>query len=183
MSKLRLRFYLKISLFTLLFFLFCGFETSFWPNYIKLFPSPQLWLLMVFYIALKWESIFAIFYIYFLGFCMTRFTFMPLKMAWSSLLIVSSLLAILKNRIHLSNIVSFAAFTLLGSTIFQLCYVILSYWLEKNHTSFYILDRLSLILMNFIFCYPIYRLLEYLDKLFYSNINWSQTPERQGFDL
>lgn len=183
MTKLRFRFYLKILLFTLLFFLFCGFETSFWPNIISFLPSPQLWLMMVFFIALKWNSVFAIFYIYFLGFCMTRFTYMPLKMAWTSLLVVSSVLASLKNRIQLSQMMTFAAFTLFGSILFEVAYVCFSFWLEKNPTQFYILDRMATVLMNFIFCYPVYALLSYLDQIFYSDMHWSQTPERHEAEL
>lgn len=178
MSKLRFRFYLKIFLFTLLFFLFCGFETSFWPNIIGFLPAPQLWLLMIFFIAIKWETIFAIFYIYFLGFCMTRFTYMPLKMAWTTLLVVSGILASLKNRIHLGQIMTFAAFTFFGSILYQICYIGFSYWLEKTPTSLYVLDRLSIVLMNFIFCYPVYAVLNYFDQIFYSDMNWSHTPER-----
>lgn len=183
MSKLRFRFYVKILLFTFVFFLFCGFETSFWPNVIGFLPSPQLWLLMIFFIATKWDTIFAIFYIYFLGFCMARFTYMPLKMAWTSLLVVSSVLSSLKNRIQLGQMMTFAAFTLFGSVLFQVSYVCFSYWLEKNPTPFYILDRLAIVLMNFIFCYPVYSLLNYIDKAFYSDMNWSQTPERPEVDL
>ena len=178
MSSVRFSFYFKILSFSLIFFLICGFQTSFWPNLISFLPSPQFWLLMVFFISLKWAPLFAVFYIYFLGFCLTRFSQIPLKMAWTTLLITFSLLSVFKDRVRMSGVLSFSFFTLLGSTIFQVSYVILSKSIESNPTSILFLDRLVQVIMNFIFSYPAYRFFEWLDHVFYSKDVWSKTPEK-----
>lgn len=182
MSSLRGRFYLKIIFFTFVFFLLCGFQTSFWPNLITFIPSPQLWLLMIFFISLRWSPLFSVFYIYFLGFCLTRFSHIPLKMAWTTLLTTFSLLSIFKDRVRLSGALSFSFFTLLGSVIFEISYVVLSRTIEVNPTSIQFFDRLIQIIVNFIFSYPAYRLFEWLDQLFYTKHIWSATPE-QGEEL
>lgn len=178
MNSVRLSFYLKIFLFTLTFFIVCGFQTSFWPFVIPFLPSPQLWLLMIFFISLKWAPLFSVFYIYFLGFCLTRFSQIPLKMAWTTLLVTFTLLTIFKNRVRMSGALSFSFFTLLGSFIFQVSYVILSRSIEQNPAAILFLDRLIQIIMNFIFSYPVYRSLEWLDQVFYSKNTWSKTPEK-----
>ncbi|OFZ31192.1 MAG: hypothetical protein A2622_00930 [Bdellovibrionales bacterium RIFCSPHIGHO2_01_FULL_40_29] len=182
MSSLRARFYLKIFFFTALFFALCGFQTSFWPNLITLLPSPQFWLMMIFFISLRWTPLFSVFYIYFLGFCLTRFSQIPLKMAWTTLLTTFCLLSLFKDRVRLSGALSFSFFTLLGSIIFEVSYVILSHSIEVNPTSFQFFDRLIQIIMNFIFSYPAYRVFEWLDHVFYDRQIWSATPE-QNEDL
>ena len=178
MSSLRLRFYLKILMFSLVFFLLCGFQTSFLPNVITFLPPPQLWLLLIFFISLRWTPLFSIFYIYFLGFCLTRFSQIPLKMAWTTLLCTFTLLSVFKERVRLSGALSFSFFTLLGSFIFQISYIILSRSIESNPTSIQFFERLVQIIMNFIFSYPAYVFFEWLDQFFYAKNLWSTTPEQ-----
>ena len=182
MSSLRLRFYLKILMFSFVFFLLCGFQTSFWPNIITFLPSPQFWLMMIFFISLRWSPLFSVFYIYFLGFCLTRFSQIPLKIAWTTLLTTFTLLTLFKERVRLSGALSFSFFTLLGSIIFEISYIVLSHSIEANPTSYQLFDRLVQVLINFIFSYPAYRFFEWLDQLFYSKHLWSTTPE-QGEEL
>jgi hypothetical protein len=183
MTNIRLRFYFKILVFTLAFFFACGFQTSFWPHIITFIPSPQIWLLMIFFITLKWRPIFTIFYIYFLGFCLTRFSQLPLKMAWSTLLITFSLLSVLKNRIQLSGVFSFVLYCLIGSLIFQVSYVLLSDFLERVPTTVSFLDRFLQILVNFIFSYVFYFAFEWLDQLFAEKDTWAQDAEKREFDV
>lgn len=182
MSSIRLRFYLKILMFSFAFFLLCGFQTSFWPNIIPFLPSPQFWLMMIFFVSLRWSPLFSIFYIYFLGFCLTRFSQIPLKIAWTTLLSTFTLLTLFKERVRLSGALSFSFFTLLGSVIFEISYVVLSRSIESNPASYELFDRLVQILTNFVFSYPAYRLFEWLDQLFYTKHLWSTTPE-QGEEL
>lgn len=182
MNSLQRRFYFKIAFFTFVFFVLCGFQTSFWPNLITFIPSPQFWLLMIFFISLRWAPMFTVFYIYFLGFCLTRFSQIPLKMAWTTLLITFCLLSVFKDRVRLSGALSFSFFTLLGTVIFEISYVVLSHSIEANPTSIQFFDRLIQIMVNFIFSYPAYRLFEWLDQLFYAKHLWAATPE-QSEDL
>ena len=183
MTTIRLRFYFKILVFTLLFFLACGFETSFWPNLIPWFPAPQIWLLMIFFITLKWSPVFAIFYIYFLGFCLTRFSHIPLKMIWSTLLVTFFVLGVIKNRVQMSGVFSFVLFCLGGSVVFSIGYYSLSHMIEYAPTPVMFLDRLVQILINFIFSYPLYFILEWFDETLFRKNDWSRSPEKQEFEL
>lgn len=178
MSSVRLRFHIKIFIFTVVFFLLCAFQTSFWPNVIPFLPSPQFWLLMIFFISLRWSPIFTIFYIYFLGFCLTRFSQIPLKMAWTTLLATFGLLFAFKERVRLSGAMSFSFFTLLGSIVFEIFYVCFSRLIESNPTSILFLDRLMQVLMNFIFSYVAYHFFDWLDQILYNENIWSKTPEK-----
>ncbi len=182
MNSLRLRFYFKIMIFTFIFFLICGFQTSFWPNVITFLPSPQFWLMMIFFISLRWSPLFSVFYIYFLGFCLTRFSQIPLKIAWTTLLTTFTLLTLFKGRVRLSGALSFSFFTLLGSLIFEISYIVLSRSIESNPVSLQLFDRLVQVITNFIFSYPAYLFFEWLDQLFYPKNLWSTTPE-QGEEL
>lgn len=183
MTTIRLRFYFKLILFTLFFFFACGFQTSFWPHIITFIPCPQIWLLLIFFITLKWSPIFTIFYIYFLGFCLTRFSQIPLKMAWTTLLVTFGLLSVLKNRVQLSGVFSFVIYCLVGSMIFHVSYVLLSEFLERTPTTVLFIERFLQILVNFIFSYLLYFVFEWLDHFFASRDDWAQTPEKQEFDL
>ncbi len=177
MNNKRLRFYFKILFFTLLFFVACGFETSFWPNIITFMPSPQIWLIIMIFLTLRWSSFFTIFYIYFLGFCLTRFTEVPLKMIWSTTLVMYSSLLFIKNRIQLTGAFSFIVLTLFGSIVFEMSYYYFSDLLEAIPTSLMLIDRLMQILVNFVFCYPLYFTLEKLDTLLFDENEWKHSTK------
>lgn len=182
MTTVRLRFYFKILMITLFFFLSCGFQTSFWPNVITWLPSPQIWLLLVLFITLKWTPVFSIFYIYFLGFCLTRFTDAPLKMIWWSSLITFCVLWIIRNRVQMSGVLSFVLFCLGGSFIYQVSFYSVSQFIEKNPTTLLFTDRALQILINFIFSYPLYFIFEWLDQIFYSDDEWLKSSEKHEID-
>lgn len=182
MTTVRLRFYFKILIITLFFFLACGFQTSFWPNLISWVPSPQIWLLLILFITIKWTPLFSISYIYFLGFCLTRFTETPLKMIWSTTLITFCLLWLVKNRVQMSSVLSFVLFCLGGSLIYQVSYYTVSQFIEKNPTTLLFSDRSLQILINFIFSYPLYFVFEWLDSFFYSDEEWSKSPQKHEIE-
>lgn len=177
MSNLRLRFYFKIFTFTLLFFIACGFQTSFWPNIITFIPSPQVWLIVVIFMTVRWPPLFTIFYIYFLGYCLTRFSEIPLKMIWTTTLVMFSSLLFIKNRIQLTGAFSFIILTLFGSCVFELVYYYLSDLLETIPTSLMLMDRLLQILVNFVFCYPLYFTLDKLDILLFNENEWRRSTK------
>ena len=184
MTTRRFRFYLKLLMITFFFFLACGFQTSFWPHLISFIPCPQIWLLLIFYITLKWKPVFTIFYIYFLGFCLTRFSQIPLKMVWSTLLVTFTFLSLLRNRIQLSGVFSFVLYCLFGSVLFQVSYVLLSEFLERIPTTILFVERFLQILVNFIFSYALYFVFEWLDQIFANREIWSQNPaSKQEFEL
>lgn len=175
MTNKRLRFYFKILVFTLLFFIGCGFQTSFWPNIVSFIPSPQVWLILMIFMTARWPPIFTILYIYFLGYCLTRFSEIPLKMIWTTTLIMFSSLLFIKNRIQLTGAFSFIILTLLGSFVFELSYYYLSDMLEAIPTSFMFIDRILQILVNFIFCYPLYFIIEKVDTLLFNENEWQRS--------
>lgn len=177
MTNKRLRFYFKIFVFTLLFFIACGFQTSFWPNIITFIPSPQIWLIIIIFMTVRWVPIFSIFYIYFLGYCLTRFSDIPLKMIWSTTLVMFSSLLFIKNRIQLTGAFSFITLTLFGSFAFELSYYFFSDMLETIPTSLMIMDRLLQILVNFVFCFPLYFTLDKLDILLFDDNEWRHSTK------
>lgn len=159
-------------MYGLFFFLACGFQTSFWPYIITAIPSPQVWLIMILFIVIRWNSLNNIFYIYFLSYCLTLFSNVPLKMLWTTLFITYFILVTIKKRIHLSGVFSFILLSLLGSLIFEVSSYFMSDLLEPTPTSIMFFDRLLQILVNFIFSYPLYFLLEMLDKSLQVQDDW-----------
>lgn len=176
MNNTRLKFYFKILIFTALFFVSCGFQTSFWPNVITFIPSPQIWLIMIIFMTVSWRPLFTIFYIYFLGYCVTRFSEIPLKMIWCSLIVTYSAIWFVKNRIQLSGAFSFIVLTLFGSFIFEMSYYNFSDFLETTPTSFMFIDRMLQILVNFIFSYPLYFVFYKLDNVLFDENEWKHSP-------
>ncbi len=179
MNNTRLRRYIKILGFTLLFFLACGFQTSFWPNIITFIPSPQIWFILIVFIILKWRPLFSIFYIYFLGYCLTQFSEIPLKMIWTTLITTYSLIWFVKNRIQLSGAFAFVVLILFGSFIFEFSYYYFSDALEITPTTIMFIDRVLQILINFIFCYPLYFAFEKIDTVLFDEDEWKHSSKTQ----
>lgn len=175
MSKSTILTILKFTTFTLVFYAFCAFQTSFWPFVLGSFPAPQLWLIMVVFIALKWPNIRAVFFIYFLGFIMTRFSYIPLKMAWTSLVALMLFVWIFKNRIHSTSLFYFSILATSGSFFYAICYILLSRWLEPSTTPVFFLHRLLEMGCNFLFSIPVFKFLDFIDQRFESSPTWGQT--------
>jgi hypothetical protein len=179
MNKQQIRYFYKLLSFTLVFFLGCGFQTSFWPNVISFLPSPQFWLITLMFITIKWKSIYNIFFIYFLTYCLTAFTDVPVKMLWCTWPIIYFLLISVKNRIQLTGVLSFILFTFAGSLLFEVGYYLFSDMLEATPTTLMFIDRLLQILMNFIFSYPVYFLLDAVDRLTLAQEDWRDSSVKQ----
>lgn len=172
MNKLQLRLIYKLLAFTLVFFLGCGFQTSFWPNIISFMPGPQIWLIVLMYITIKWKSIYNIFFIYFLTYCLTAFSDIPIKMLWCTWPIIYFVMISVKNRIQLSGVFSFIVFSFAGSLLFEVSYYFLSDILEATPTTVMFVDRLVQILTNFIFSYFVYFLLDFVDRMTLAQEDW-----------
>lgn len=179
MNNTRLRFFLKLSVFTLVFFLLCGLQSSFWTNLISFIPSPQFWLILFVFVATKWAPVSSIFYIYFLGFCLTNFSDAPLKMIWFSSLIMFLAILLIKNRIQLTGVFLFIVLNLIGSVTFELSYYYLSDILEATPTQLMFSDRLVQILINFIFSYPMYFVFEKIDIFIFDENEWTKSRQTQ----
>lgn len=175
MSRSTILLILKLATFTLVFYAFCAFQTSFWPFVLGTFPAPQLWLILVVFIALKWPTFRTIFFIYFLGLVLTRFSYVPLKMAWTSLLMLLFFVWIFKNRIHSTSLFYFSILVTGGSLFYSIGYILLSRWLEPVPTSIHFLHRILEMGCNFLFSIPVYKLLDFIDRRFESSPSWGPT--------
>lgn len=173
----------KYLIFTFIFMLFCAFETSFWPNLLSFIPAPQFWLLFVFYICVRWTERWNIFFLYLLGFIVTMYSMMPLKMAWFSLLIIFLIIYFLKNRIHSTSVVTFSLLSLAMSVVYTMIYISLSYVFEKTPTSLIPLERFISFGLNFLMSVPVYVFLEKLNSFFKNDIevNENKTIKDIGY--
>lgn len=135
-------------------------------------PSPQVWLITLMFITIRWKSIYNIFFIYFLTYCLTAFSDIPLKMLWCTWPVIYFSLISVKNRIQLGGVLSFILFTFAGSFLFEAGYYIFSDMLEATPTMVMPVDRLLQILMNFIFSYPVYFVLSFADRLTLAQEDW-----------
>jgi len=180
MNSTRLRFSFKVLMFTILFFLACGFQTSFWPHIVSFIPSPQIWLIIMIFLLIRWPPLLAIFYIYFLGFCLTQFSDVPLKMIWAPSLLMFAVLWLIKNRVQLSGALFFVLLTLTGSFVFELSTYYFSGLLESIPAQLMFFDRLIQILINFIFCYPLYFFLTAFDRFLFDEDQWKKSAQHSS---
>lgn len=173
MNPKNLRYILKYFLFTFLFFIFCAFQTSFWSVAIDFLPAPQLWLVFLVFIFLKWPSYSTIFYTYLLGFILVLFTLMPLKMSWFSLLGLYGFVWLFKNRIHSASLFLFSVLCAAASLFYSVFYIFLSYFLEQKMTSFLFFNRLLEAGMTFLASSLVYLFLNFIDRFLTTQEAWS----------
>jgi hypothetical protein len=130
---------------------------------------------MVIYVALKWPTMRAVFFVYFLGLIMTRFSYIPLKMAWTSLLMLILFVWFFKNRIHSTSLFYFSILVTSGSFFYAVAYISISRWLEPTQTPIYFLHRLLEMGCNFLFSIPAFKVMEFLDRWLQSSPTWGPT--------
>ncbi len=161
----------KYVLFSLVFMMFCAFETSFWPNVIPVLNSPQLWLIFIIYISVRWIERWNLFFIYFLGYSMTLYSMMPLKMAWFSLILTYGVLYFVKTRIHATSVASFSVLTAAISVFYSLIYVGLSHLFETTPTGFMPITRIAQAGLNFVLSFPVFIFLDWLNGFFKASVD------------
>ena len=185
MTKRNIVLTLKLTLFALIFMLFCAIQTSFWPFMLGFLPSPQFWLILIIFIAMKWPPTVAIFYIYFLGFILTQYSHLPLKMAWIPLLLVTVFVWLFKNRIHSTSVFYFSILVTSASIFYAISYIGVSYWLEHVPTPIYVLHRLAEIGCNFLVSIPLYKFLNFFDQKFKFTESWgsAKTQPQEPVEL
>ncbi len=173
MSSKNFKIFLKYFLFTLLFFTFCAFQTSFWNVLIDFAPAPQIWLIFLVFIFLKWPGSTTIFYAYFLGYILTLFSLMPLKMSWLSLLGLYGFVWIFKNRIHSASLFLFSVLCAAASVFYSTFYILLSYSLEKKMTPFLLIDRILEAGITFLVSSIIYLILDFFNRRLITAETWT----------
>lgn len=172
-SKRHLHLILRILSLTLVFFIFCAFQTSFWPFLTTLIPAPSLWLVFVIFLSFKLKPYPALLFIYFLALVMTRFTYAPLKVVLMTLIFLHGFIWILKTRIHTSTVFYFSILVGAGTVFYHVTYILVSIWLEKVPTSIFFLHRLADIGLTFLISTPVYRFLSFINDTFEPNETWS----------
>jgi len=180
MSRKNLRRLVKYLLMTVIFFILCGLQTSFWPFMFGFLPAPPLWFIFIVFISLKWPSVSTLFYIYFLGYCMTYFSNLPLKMVWFSLLALYKLIWTFKSRIHSSSLILFSILCAGGYFSYSIIYIILSYTLEDRPTQILFLQRLLETGLVFIMSSPVYYLLHKIDQRFTDHEIWTNAQQNKA---
>ncbi len=173
MSSKTFRNIFKYFLFTLVFVMFCAFQSSFWSILIDFLPAPQLWLIFLIFVFLKWPGFSTVFYAYGLGFILILFSAMPLKMSWLSILGLYCYVWIFKTRIHSSSLFLFSVLCGSASLFYSMFYIFLSYLLEQKMTPFLFFERLLDSGMTFLSAFPIYLFLDFINKAFAAKEVWS----------
>jgi hypothetical protein len=175
---------LKYFLFTLMFFIFCSFQTSFWAVLIHFLPAPQLWLIFLVFIFLKWPGYSTVFYSYFLGYILTLFTLMPLKISLFGILGIYGFVWIFKTRIQSTSLFLFSVLSGAASLFYSSLYLILSSSLELKMTSVLFFDRLLQAGITFLLSSVVYFILDGLHKYFDTTDDWSkEQPHRFEAEL
>ncbi len=180
MSRKNLRRFFKYLLMTVIFFFLCGMQSSFWPFVIDFLPSPPLWFIFIVYISLKWPSLSTLFFIYFLGYCMTYFTHMPLKMVWFSLLALYTLIWTFRSRIHSTSLILFSILCAGSYVCYSVIYIALSYTFEDRPTEILFLQRLLETGLVFIVSSPIYFILHKIDQHFTEQEIWTNAQQNEA---
>lgn len=183
MSKKNLKLLLKYLSFTAIFYLICGFQTSFWPEIIPFLPAPALWIIFIVFISLRWPTTPTLFYIYFLGFIMTLFSSIPLKMSWLGLICLYGISWIFKKRFNSSSLFTFAVTCSVSYLFYVVCFYLISMWLEPRPTSALFLDRTLEMGLIFLVSAPFYVFLNKVDTYFKDTEIWSaQNIQSNSFD-
>lgn len=183
-TKKSLNSWLKILCFTTIFVVFCSFETSFWPFMFDSVPAPQLWLILLIFLGYKWPTMNAILMTYFLAIFMTRFSYIPLKMALISTLLLYGFVWLFKTRIHSRSSFYFTILVTISSLVYSVGYILISRWLEPIATPILFLDRFLILALNFLFSLPIYNILNWIEETWFATEAWTPSQaDHKEFEL
>ena len=149
---------------TLLLAVFCGLQSSFWYQLTGGAPAPQLWLLLILYLALYRTYIQAMISVYALSLVIKAFSAVPLSMLWSTLFLVVTASSFIKGRMFWSNTRYFVIAAASFVTSFNLIYYVLSKLIEENSVTLSFFTRLAEIALTTLCAAPVYWLLLAIDK-------------------
>lgn len=148
---------------TLLMFLFCGFQSTFWFSLFRTIPAPPLWLISIIYISLYRRIVPGFLFVYFLGLIALAFTLMPLKMMMLSLFVLAVFLHFLKRRIFWSGQGYFIMVATGAVFIYNFIYLALSKSFEANLIDWNLGDRFIQIGMTPLFSIFVYKVFYKID--------------------
>lgn len=95
--KIRAKLF-NLAAFGILAVLLCAFQTSFLSHFSS-FLNVSLWVMPLIYIVLYREFSTAIWFVYLAGFCASFFSVSSMGSIWVSLLVASSTLSYIKNKV------------------------------------------------------------------------------------
>lgn len=147
-----------------LFFIGCLIETTLWPMMFGDLPSPQLWLIIITYIAIYREPTEGIITVYALGYLMTAFTLMPLKIILISVLFVFGVIYLIRSRLFWGGNGYFTMMVAIGLMTYHIGYFCISRFIEANAVSIEFMTRIQQILITPIFSFFIYKFLQIYEK-------------------
>jgi hypothetical protein len=153
-----------VGIFIVLFVI-AGLQTTFWYQLFGNVPAPLLWLNLIIYLILYRKPLPAILTVYAAGLLLLSFTGMPLKMMWSTLMILFALVYAIKSRVFWSGSGYYTIMCAFSAIAYHIIYVLVSYLVESNPVSFEIVDRLVQIVLTPSFAFPLYWVLAKLDKM------------------
>lgn len=160
-------------IFSIIFILLCGFQSSFWPFIVSFLPSPPLWIILCVFITMKFSLYEGLFFSYFLGLILTRFSILPLKTIWISFNLMYVITWTIKSRLRSSGLKAFGLLCVLAHFMFTVLQYILSQLLEPIPTRLYIIEPLLQAGLVFIFSIPLYLFFDFIDQKISVRQQWS----------
>ena len=142
----------------------CGFQSSFWFQLTGGAPGPQLWLLVLLYLALYRSYFTAMGLTYAFALILKSFSAVPLGMLWSSLFLLISLTSFIKSRFFWSNTRYFIIASVGFTVLFNFFFFTLSCLLEENSASLSFFTRLTESMLTVLFSAPLYWFLLQIDR-------------------
>lgn len=154
---------LRYLLPSAVFIVACAFQSTVWPAIFGTFVSPPVWLLVIIWLSLYRPQPGTILFLYALGIVACSFTAMPMKMMFSSILVVHLALSYSRQRVFWWGSSYFVLAAVAAVTIYHVGYLLLSRLLEPTPAAWLPLERLGQILLAVpaaAVIYPIMRLME-----------------------
>ncbi len=176
----RVRFnFLNLFCITLLAFLLCGLQTTFWFQVFGGLPAPLFWLNLVLYLVLYRKRFEAVLTIYFVALILRSFTAVPLGILWITLLILFAVISFVKKRVFWPGSRYFFMASLGISITFHLVYYFLSRSVEHNPASLNFFHRFFEIVFTAISSVPLYWAFSWVDQVSSKEI----LPESGGTEV
>jgi len=150
---------------TILFFLFCGVQTSLWPLLTGGAPSPQFWLILLLYLVLYRSYYQALIFSYFLALIIKSFSSVSIGMLWPLFFLLITPASYFKSRMFWPNTRYFMIASFLFVGAYHVFSLILSYYLENNPVPISPFSRLLEISLTLLWSAPLYWLMNFIDKL------------------
>jgi hypothetical protein len=148
----------------LLTILCCGLQTVVWPNIFGSLTSPPLWLLIIVWLSVYRQGLGTVLLIYGVGWIASAFTAMPLKMMFTSLLLLHLLISMAKERVFWYGTSYFVLASVSAVTLFHFIYLSLSFVIEPVHAAWLPFERITQILLSVPFALLMYNIMSFLDR-------------------